>query len=263
MAVARRILTVALALVGLWLVVLVVIGLAYGGRAGDRVAARVADSLAAQVTIEESNLALVRGHLALDHLAVRKEDLGHLAIDVDTIRCELPPLGLALVDHECRDLVVDRVRFDVSTAAVFQFKRPKREPLHVQHVLVRDAVLAFAPSAFVPSLGRIAIKIDRAEAGPTTFKTPLSFIFALTDLDASIELPAGITVKLGYHRGILTAAGGIFGATPVELPVAIPLPEPGEDAVAEIRKLVAVGRDLAERLVARRAEDWLKRRIRF
>jgi len=257
----RRLLKIAVGAFAVWLVVLVIVGVVYGGRAGDKVATRIADSLAAEVTLDGSNLALIRGRLTFEHLAVHKEDLGHLAIDVDTIRCELPPLGLALVDHECRDLIVAGVRLDVSAAAVFQFKKPKRAPFHVRHVELRDAVLTFAPSAFVPALGRISIKIDHAEAGPTTFKTPLSWILSMTALDATIDLPAGITVKLGYHDGTLTAAGGIFGSTPVALPFAIPIPESTDDAKAEIAKLFALGRDLAEQLVARRAEDWLKQKL--
>ena len=261
MAVAKRILTLALGAFALWLLALVIVGVLYGGRAGERVATRIADSLVAEVTLDESNLALVRGHLTFEHLAVHKEDLGHLAIDVDTIRCELPPLGVALVDHECRDLIVEGVRLEVSAAAVFQLRKPKRAPLHVQHVDLRNAVLTFAPSAFLPSLGRISIKIDRAEAGPTTFKTPLSWSFSMTSLAATIELPAGITVKLAYRDGILTAAGGIFGSAPVALPLAIPVAATADDAKAEIQKLVELGRDLAEQLVARRAEDWLKSKL--
>ena len=242
---------------------MVIVGVVYGGRAGDRVATRISDSLVAEVTLESSTLALIRGHLVLDGLKVRKDDLGRLAIDVDTIRCELPPLGVALVDHECRDLIVKGVRLEVTAAAVFQLKKPKRAPLHVRHVVIDDAVLTFAPSAFLPALGRISIKIDHAEAGPTTFKTPLSWIFSLTALEATIELPAGITVKLGYKDGMLTAAGGIFGQTPVKLPIAIPIPDSAEDAKEEIRKLVSLGKDLAEQLVARRAEDWLKQKLTF
>lgn len=258
-----RFLKVVLGAVLLWLVAMVVIGVVYGGRAGDRVATRVADSLVAEVTLESSTLALIRGHLVLDGLKVRKDDLGVLKIDVDTIRCELPQLGIALVDRECRDLIVKGVRLDVSAAAVFQLKKPKRAPLRVRHVVIDDAVLTFAPSAFIPALGRIAIRIDHAEAGATTFKTPLSWIFSLTALEATLELPAGITVKLGYRDGKLTAAGGIFGATPVSLPFSIPIPDSADEAKEEIRKLVELGKQLAEELVARRARDWLDQKLPF
>lgn len=258
-----RLLKIAVGAFALWLAVLVIIGVVYGGRAGDRVASRIADSLVAEVTLDGSSLALIRGHLVIDKLAVRKEDLGHLAIDIEKIRCELPPLGIALIDHECRDLIVRGVRLEVSAAAVFQLKNPKRKPLRVRHVEIHDAVLTFSPSAFLPSLGRISIKIDHAEAGPTTFKTPLSWVFTMTSLAATIELPAGITVKLAYANGVLTAAGGIFGSAPVALPLSIPIPQSADEAKEEVRKLVELGRNLAEQLVARRAEDWLKQKLRF
>lgn len=247
----------------LWLAVLVVIGTLYGGRAGQRVAQRVADSLMAQATVDETNLALVRGHLELEQLKVRKEDLGSLAIDVASIRCELPPLGLALVSRECRELIIDGVRLDVSTAAVFQLKKPKRRPLRVRHVEINDAVLAFSPSAFLQDLGKITIKIDHVEAGATTFKTPLSWIFSMHELTATLDLPASIVVKLHYQHGVLTAAGGIFGATPVRLPLRLPVADATDDARAEIAKLVTLGRELAQRLVAQRAQDWIESKLPF
>lgn len=256
-----RFVKIVMGVLAVWLAALVIIGVLYAGRAGQRVTTRVGESLVAEATLDDANLALVRGHLELDGLKVRKHDLGNLVIDVAEIRCELPPLGVALIDRECRDLIVKGVRLDVDTAAVFQLKKPKRKPLHVRHVQIEDAVLTFAASAFVPSLGRISVKIEEATAGATTFKTPLSFLFSLTSFSATIELPAGITVKLGYRDGLLTAAGGIFGATPVAIPFAIPVPDSTDEAVEEVKKLVALGRDLAERLVARRAEDWLKQKL--
>ena len=263
LAVAGRLIKIGIGILAAWLVGMLAIGVIYGGRVGDRVASRVADSLVAEASVESSTLALIRGHVVLEHLKVKKDDLGVLTVDVDSIRCELPPLGVALVDRECRDVIVKGVRLEATAAAVFQLKRPKRGPMNVRHVVIDDAVLTFAPSAFVPGIGRISIRIDHAEAGATAFKTPLSWIFSLTALDATIELPAGITVKLGYKDGMLTAAGGLFGATPVKLPVAIPIPQSADDAKEEIKKLVVLGKDLAEQLVARRAEDWLRQKLTF
>ena len=77
----------------LWIVGLALGGVVFGGRVGDDVASRIGESLVAQATVGGSHLALVRGRIELDDLAVRKDDLGHLALDVAEIRCELPPLG--------------------------------------------------------------------------------------------------------------------------------------------------------------------------
>ena len=238
-----------------------IVGFAYGGRAGDKVAARIGDSLAATVTVDDSNLALVRGRLALTGLKVRKDDVGHLAIDIGDIRCELPPLGLSLIDRECRDLVIDKVRLEVSTLAVFKFKKPKRKPLRARRVEINDAVLAFSPSAFLPELGKIEIQVDYVEAGPTVFKTPMSWIFSMKELRATLDLPADIVIKLHFKDGVLRASGGVFGSTPVELPFSIPITGEGDDAQVEIQKLVALGKQLAEELVEKRAKDWLKSKL--
>jgi hypothetical protein len=257
----RRIAIYAAGALALWGVALLIIGALFGGPVGDRVSRRIAGSLLAQATLGGSDLALVRGWLELDALKVRKDDVGTLAVDVDTIRCELPPFGGALISRTCRDLVIRGVRLDVSSLEVFRLRKPKRTPFRVHHVDLTDAVLTFAPSAFVPDLGKIQIRLDHVEAGATTFKTPLSWVFAMKELRATLDLPANIVVTLAYQDGVLTAAGGIFGSAAVRVPVEIPVADAADDAQAEIKKLVAFGRELAERLVARRAQDWLRSKL--
>lgn len=260
--VIRKIAIVVGGALAVWLIVLVILGVAMSGRYGTRVAERVGESLQAQAAIESADLAFVRGRLELAGLTIRRDDaVGKLALDVASVRCELPPLGLLLVDRECRELVVRGVRLDVSSFALFKLQRPKRPPVRARQVIIDDAVFAFSPSALVPSLGTIRVTIEHAEAGQTTFKTPLSWLFALRQLRASIELPAGLTVKLTYANGVFTAVGGVFGTTPVELPITLPVADPADDGHAEMKRLVTLGRDLAEQLVARKATDWLKRTL--
>ena len=223
---------------------------------------RLGESLQATCTIGAIDLALVRGRLELEHLALHRDDVvGHLAIDVAEVRCELRPLGLALVDRGCRELAVRGTRMEVSAAALFQIKNPKRPPIHADRVVIDDAVLAFSPSAIVPSLGEIRIAIDHAESGPTSFRTPMSWIFSLDELRAHIDLPAGIALHLAYHDGVLSAAGSLFGATPVEVPIQLPVVDAVRDAHEEIALLFKLGKDIAERLVAKRAEDWLRSKL--
>ncbi len=249
----------AAAVAALWLGALLVLNAALEGRTRRGIAARIADSLQSEAVIDRGSLALVRGRIDLDELSVRRDDLiGHLAITVASLRCELAPLGLALVDRDCRELAVRGTRLEVSAAALFKLKRPKRRPLHAQRVVIDDARLEFSPSALVPSLPRVAIAIEHAEAGATIFKTPLSWLFALRQLRATVELPAGITLRLAYDHGELRVAGGLFGATPIALPLALPVADIADDPQAEIGKLVALGKDVAERLIARKAEDWLR-----
>jgi hypothetical protein len=258
----RRIATYAGVLVALWLGALLAIGIGLEGRTRRGVAERIAESLQADATIERGDLALVRGGIDLEGLAVRRDDLiGHLAIAIAHLHCELRPLGLALIDRSCRELAVQGTRFEISTAALFRLKRPRRPPLHARRVLIDDARLELSPSALLPNLGGVVIAIDHAEASETIFKTPLSWLFALRTLRATIELPAGITLELRYELGQLRVAGSIFGSTPVALPVALPLADLADDPRAEMAKLVEFGKDVAERLVARKAEDWLRSKL--
>jgi hypothetical protein len=260
--VIRRVAKIVAALLAAWIVIIVVLGWVLGGSTAERVTARLGESLQATATHRDASLALVRGRLEFRGLALRRDDaIGKLTLDVADVRCELSPLGLALLGGDCSELAVSGVRMEVSTAALFRVQRPKRQPIHAERVIVEDATLAFAPSAFVPDLGGITIKIERAEAGPTTFKTPLSFLFNLRELRARLDLPAGITMRLHYRGGVLSATGSLFGSTPVELPVTLPVADAAEDAQSEVKRLVRFGKDLAERLLARSAEDWLGRKL--
>jgi hypothetical protein len=246
----------------IWVGVLVMLDVALGARQAEGVSGRVGESLEATATVGDVDLALVRGRLAIDKLAVHRDDVvGHLAIDVAEVRCELAPLGWALVDRDCRELVVRGTRLDVSSAALFKIKHPKSEPIRAQRVVIDDAELAFSPSAFLPSLGRITIQIEHAQSGPTVFRTPLSWIFALEELRARIDLPAGISLRLTYQAGVLGAAGSLFGSTPVSLPIQLPVASVARDAHEEIEAFIQFGKDVAEQLVAKRAEDWLRSKL--
>jgi hypothetical protein len=259
---SRRIASYVGGLVAIWLVALLVLDAVLVGSTRAGIAERLGDSLQSQATIEDASLALVRGSLDLDGLAILRDDvIGHLSITTAGVRCELPPLGLALIDRDCRDLSVRGTRLEVSTAALFKLRRPKRPPLRARRVIIEDARLEFSPSAFLPSLGRVAIDIEHAESGPTMFKTPLSWIFALRELRATLDLPGGIAMRLAYDHGELRLSGGVFGATPIALPLALPVADAADDASAEVVKLVALGKDLAERLVMRKAEDWLRSKL--
>lgn len=259
---SRRIASCFGALALAWLVALVVMNAVFVDRTRRRIADRLAESLQSEATIGGARLALVRGFLDLDDLAVRRDDvIGRLALTVAGVRCELPPLGLALVDRGCRRLSVRETRLEVSAAALFKLRRPRRPPLRAERVVIDDARLEFSPSAIRPNLGRVAIAIEHAEAGETVFKTPLSWIFALRELRATLDLPAGGALRLSYDHGELRIAGSVFGAAPIALPLAIPAAQAADDARAEIARLVALGADIAERLAVRKAEDWLRSKL--
>jgi hypothetical protein len=253
---ARRLGLVALGLVAAWLIALVVIGIVVGRDQPAKIAARLGESLQGVVTVGDVDLGLVRGELAIEHLAVHRDDaVGHLALDVRDVSCDLPPLGGALFDRGCRALAVRDVRLELSSLALFHIHRAKHAPIRAAHVSIANATLAFSPSAFLPDLGKISVRVDRAEAGETTLRTPLSWICAMTFLDATIELPAGLTLHLTYANGSMGAAGALFGASPVMVPVE--LPKPADDPHDETLAIARFGERVAEQLVAKRAADWL------
>ena len=254
---------ITLGAITLWLVLLVILGGLLGGRQARATEQRVGASLQAVARVGHSDLALVRGRWTLEDLAVRRDDVvGHLALDVDRVRCELAPMGWALIDRDCGELAVRGVRVEVSTAALFKLKPQGAEPINAERVVIDDAHFVFLPSAIVPNMGRLEISIDHAVAGPTVMRTPLSWLFALEELHARFALPANITVQLDYKLGLLTASGSIFGSQPVTLPVQIPAADAAHDAHAEMQLLVKIAKEIAERVVEQRATDWLNAKLR-
>lgn len=259
---ARRLVLYVAGALAIWIVGLLIAGVALVGRTTEQIASRLGESLGAKATVGESDLQLVRGGLVMEQLAVRRDDVvGELTLDVAELDCDLPPLGLVIFDRACGSLVVRGVHLEVSTFALFKIEKPKRRALRAEEVVIEDATLVFLPSSMIPSLGRMQVTIEHAVAGPTTFKTPLSWLFALRTLRAAIELPAGITVKLAYADGMLTAAGSLFGSKPISLPVQLPVADLAHDGQAEVRQLVELGKNLAEELVVQRAKDWVDSKL--
>ena len=257
----RRLGIAASCVIVVWLMLLVVLGSIYGEEKAQAIADRIGETLQAPGTIEDHDLALVRGRLTLEHLRVKREDaIGKLSLDVGEVRCELAPLGIALADSSCRELAIENVKLELSTFALFKLRVPRRPPIRARAVVIDHAVMVFEPSARVASLGKIRLVIDHAEAGSTLFKTPLSWVFHLETLRATLELSFG-TIKLSYSDGILTASGSLFGRQPVVLPFQIPLADLADDPARELKRLVELGRKLAEDLVAQKTRQWLNSKL--
>jgi len=261
MSKGRKLVACVIGALALWIAGLALVASVYGDRAGERVVRRLADSLHADVSVEATDLQLVRGGMILEGLKARREEAGHLAIDVARVACDLPPFGLLLVDHDCRELVLEDARMEVSALGALTTQRPRRAPLRAERVVLRRGTVVLLPSALVPGLGRVEISVEHVEAGPTTFKTPLSWIFAIEELRASLSLPSSIVVNLHYVAGVLRIAGGVFGSTPIELPIDLPVADAADDAQAEIAKLSALGAEIAKELALRRATSWVKSKL--
>src|SRR5262249_38607844 len=122
----KRLLLLIVGALAAWLWILFVLGYVLGSRQERHTKARLAESLPASTTTGASDLGLIRGRFAIDKLAVRRDDtVGHLAIDVAEVRCELGPVGWGLIDRECKELAVRGTQLEVSTVALFKLERPK------------------------------------------------------------------------------------------------------------------------------------------
>src|SRR5688572_15207649 len=144
----RRIAIISASVLAGWLVLLLVLGFAIGARQERITKERLSESLQAVVAIDSSDLALIRGRWEFEKLAVRRDDvIGKLSLDVADVRCELGPLGWALVSRDCSELVVRGVRLEVSSTALFKSNRPKRKPIRADRLVIDDAVLVLQPSA--------------------------------------------------------------------------------------------------------------------
>ncbi|MCE9578015.1 MAG: hypothetical protein K8W52_33090 [Deltaproteobacteria bacterium] len=238
-----------------WVVGLVVAGYAARGCVVERTTTRLGESLDATVALEDLELSLVRGQVGLGGLVIDREHDGHLHVRIDRIDAGIAPLGAYLWNRDLGQVTVAGVDIEVTAWAVLKIKPPKRKPMVMDHLTIDGARVVFAPTSVTGDWGKATLQVTRAEAGPTILRTPMSWLFALERLDASLDLPGIAPVTLHFEGGRLEASGSVFGATPIAIDVTLPVPEPGHEG----RQLADLGADLAERLALARAERLLRR----
>jgi hypothetical protein len=252
----RRVIAVVTGALGVWCLALIVAGYAAGGCQQRGVERRLATAFEAKVGFADADLALVRGRFAGDDLRMAKTTpLGTMAVTVGRLEAELAPLGLALLDHRIRVLRLERAELSATTLELLKTRDRGGKPFAVDALELTDVHLVTMPLAPAPALAKIEVTIERARAGPTVFRTALSWVFALEELVARIEVADGVTVRIDYRGGKLRASGGMFGATWVDVPFAIPVLDPAH----EMQQLAAIGVELASKMTLRQAETWLQR----
>jgi hypothetical protein len=247
--VQRRLQKAAIGLAGVfatWVVLLVFIGWFGDGCARERTERRLAGSMKAKVSIGSMDLGLLTGSAELHDVRIEREDKGVFRMAIRRVDAELPPLGLALVSKRLGEVVVRGIDVQVTAMGVLDLRGATREPVTFERLDLRDAKVKLDAVSLLPGVAGLELQIERAIAGPTTLRTPLSWIFALRELRATVDLPAGATATLHYKDGVLEIAGSLFGSEPIELPFTIPVLEPAR----ELEQLAAMGRALAAELAA-------------
>jgi hypothetical protein len=242
----------------LWAVALIVLGFAAEGCMTRRVEERIAYAFDAKATFTDSSLSLLRGGFTAEDLVVTKDVGGSLKVTVDEIDADLAPFGWALYDHSPSRLELSGIRLEASSLALLRTRgRKGKRPFRCDELVIRDVHLAAMPTSLLPSLGRLEIHIERARAGPVVMRTALSWVFSLEELVAKVALPGGVSLELAYADGVLRVKGGAYGATPIEVPFAIPILDPAR----EMEQLQELGLDLAKKITLQQAEDWLERQV--
>jgi hypothetical protein len=255
-SVLARIASIATGAAALWIAALIVAGFAANGCQRRAVEARIARSLEATAAFDDSSLTLLRGGFTGTGLSITKQSaLGSLRVRVDELDADLAPFGIALADSRPRVLRLSGVELEATSLEILRVARRGGRPFAVDALELRDVHFVAMPVGLMPGLGRIEVTISRARSGPTVLRTPLSWVFALEELTAAIALPGGVHVELAYANGTLRAKGGVFGATAVELPFAIPVADPAR----EIEQLQSLALELAKQMTLTQAESWLDR----
>lgn len=250
---------VALAVGGGYLVLLFSLSFVLDGCAADRIEARLAEALDAEVKVGSVSLSLVRGHIAIRDVEIRREHLGHLDITIERLDVDTAPLGWLAVDRTPDLVDVGGVDMLMTGAGALDLpRREKREPLAIGGMHLSDIKLRAETSKFLPGLGKIQLTVSEARTGPVVLGSALDWVFALQTLDATTKLPAGLEAGVHYTPGQLGLSGSVFGSRPIRLPFTMPVPEPGALELDKLRLLaVAIGETVGSEL----AKSWLKSKV--
>jgi hypothetical protein len=241
-------------LVAAYLVILVIAGWIAAGIVADKIQARLAGSLDAEVRVGGTDIGLISGAVTVHDLHLERNVIDTLELDIKRLEVDVAPMGWVLFDRQLRRVRVVDGRLAISGAGALKLPpRPKQPPVRVGALEIQNGVIELMATGYWPGLARMVITIESAHAGATTLRTGLSWLFTLRDLVARIDLPANITVRIAFENGRLSASGGFFGQTPVTIPFVLP-PLDDRDEVAQ---LVALGKELGKQLAIERAKRWL------
>lgn len=236
----------------MWVSALFLGGYAGAGCAKDKARSRLAGSMKAAVTIGDLDLGLVRGAIGVDDIHIVKDDHGYLRIDLHRVDVDVLPLGLAMFSDSVGDVRVRGIDVEISALGALDLRGGKRTPLTFDSLAIEDAHVRVEAAHVVPGVAGLDVTIDRAHAGATTLRTPVSWLFALRDFDAHVELPIGGKVLLHYAAGKLTLSGSLLGSAPLVLPFDIPVLEPAR----ELEQLAELGQRLIGELAAQVGARW-------
>jgi hypothetical protein len=254
----RKLIIAALTALVSYVLLLVVLGFAIQGCVSDRMRARLAESLDAEVTIESTSVSLLRGKVELRGIHIVRERGGHLELTIDRLEADMASWGWMAFDHDPRAVRVRGGTLSISGAGALTSRDLDHEPVRVGSIDIRDARIVIMPTAHMPTLGRVELAIAHARTGPVTLTTGVSWVFALEALAATARLPGDVSVAVGYAGEQLSVGAGLFGSDPIAVSFPIPKPDP---AKLEVAQLADLAKALGKSVLKAGARDWLRRRV--
>lgn len=254
----RRLRQLAYVVLGLpvaWVVVLLIGGYAARGCVKRRAERRLRASMQAEVSIGSVDLGLVRGRIGFDRLHLERRGRGYLRIDIGHAETKVAPLGLVLLQDGLGELSVRGLEVEVSALGVLDFRGGNQaKPLTFDRMQLEDARFTFEAASFLPDLARITLSLERVVVGRTTLNTPFSWVFALRELTARLELGSGASALVEYRGdGVLRLTGAAFGDKAIEIPFVIPKLE----AAREVEQLGELARRFGIELGKRAGKAYL------
>ena len=231
-------------------------GLLLRGCVEDRARERIAAALDAEVTVGSTSFSVWRGRVELeDVVAVRKQG-GAVELHIDRVEADLAGWGLILFDRDIDRAVVRGARLDLSARGLAAVARKGRTPLEVGELVLEDVAVAVMPTAILPGVGRVEVRLTRAVARPANLTGGLSWLDDLVELESTLSAPAGVAVTTRYRPGSLALSGSWFGSTPIDIPFEIPDLDPAAYEIDQLRVLVTeVVRAAGRRMVREVAKD--------
>jgi hypothetical protein len=235
---------------------LVLLGWALEGAVESRVKTQLAYTLRANdISVEEVDVSLVRGRVALRGVKAKRTGLGLATLTMDEVELDIAPMGWALINQEPSRLELVGAHLDLSAAgAVTLQSSDVVRQLSVGRFIMRDSRVTLSVTSLFPGLGQAELVIDEARAKDVELHNAMSWLYRTEILKARLNLPGSVTMSVEYSDKTLSIGGSLMDSKPIVIPFIWPDPDPRKLELRQILSLAkqlikALGPELAKRKV--------------
>ncbi len=180
---------------------------------------RLADTLAAEVEIQDLSVQVASGNVHIQNLTIRRDGVD---IVIRSLTASLPSAGRMIFNRDVARLVVDGASLKMSAVGAASLINRANVDVRLDELVLRNVQLSLSPSLAFPGLGRVAVVLDSAQSRGVKITSVISWLTALEQMAGSVELPSGGRASISYLNGQLTLSGSWFGSKPLSIPFEIP-----------------------------------------